>query len=75
MPLSNAELEDFDRNQIHPDSLASKVIYEKYRHLGLSHNDSLRRTIDDVDSLTSSSIDDEQLRLMKRAFFTQPGMF
>jgi hypothetical protein len=75
MPLSNAELEDFERNQIHPDSLASKVIYENYRQLGLSHNDSLRKTINDVESLTSNSIDDEQLRIMKRAFFTQPGMF
>lgn len=75
MPLSQEELEDFERNNIHPDSVASKEHYKKYRGRGMTHKEALKKTIDDIDSLTSNSMEPETLRKLKRALLTQPGMF
>lgn len=69
------EIEDIVRNEVDPESLAKKTLYDEFRRQGLSHKEALIKTIDSVGKMKSPDLSNEEMERLRTAILKVPGRF
>lgn len=66
--------EDLLNNDIHPDTVA-RELYNRFKGLGMTHKEAVAAVLDGVESITSESIDERALHIIRGAIFKFKGQW